>query len=88
MDFANAVQLRPELMYSYKSMKFADSEGLHCTEVAYSLLPQQPRVWFLALPKAYFDVAEIYRRCWLEESQLDLVPASYYKKHYAVSSSA
>ena len=30
-------------------------------------LTQQPRIWFLTFSKIYFHVAEIYRRCWLEE---------------------
>ena len=34
---------------------------LHSTEVAFLLLTQRPRVWFLAFPKINFYVAEIYR---------------------------
>ena len=41
---------------------------LHSTEETFLILIQQHRVWFLAFPKIYFDVAEIYRQCWLEES--------------------
>ena len=42
--------------------------GLHSAEVAFLLLTQQPQVWMLAFPKIYFDVAEIYKWKWLEES--------------------
>ena len=57
--------------------------GLHITEVAFLLLTQPPR-GFLVFPKIYFNVAEIYRRHWIEESgkrlddanQTHLVPAS------------
>ena len=45
---------------------------LHSTEVAILLLTQRLWVGFLALPKIYFDVAEICRWCWLEEVDLSL----------------
>ena len=38
------------------------------TEVAFLLLTQQPRDGFPAFLKTNIDVAEIYRRHWLEES--------------------
>ena len=41
---------------------------LHSKEVAFLLLTQQPWVWFSVFPKIYFDVVEIYRWRWLEES--------------------
>ena len=41
---------------------------LHSTEVGFLILSQWPRVRFLALPKIYFDVGEIYQWRWLEES--------------------
>ena len=41
---------------------------LHSTEVAFLLLTHRPQVWFSALQKSYFDVAEIYQRRWFEES--------------------
>ena len=34
--------------------------GLHGTNVAFLLLIQQPQVWLSALPKIYFNVAEIF----------------------------
>ena len=42
--------------------------GLHSTELAFLLLTQWTWVLFSAFPRNYFDVAEIYRQCWLEES--------------------
>ena len=42
--------------------------SLHSTEVAYLPLTQQPRAQFLAFPKTYFNVAEIYLQHWLEEN--------------------
>ena len=41
----------------------------HSTEIAFLLHTQRTRVWFLAFGKIYFDVAEIYWRCWSEESE-------------------
>ena len=41
---------------------------LRSTEVAFLVLTLQPQVLFSVIPKIYFDVAEIYQRCWLEES--------------------
>ena len=46
--------------------------GLHGTEEAFLLLTQWPPVQFLAFPKIYFDVVEIYRQCWLEVSRHSL----------------
>ena len=40
---------------------------LQSTEEAFLLLTQQCRARFLSFPKSYFDVADIYRRRWLEE---------------------
>ena len=42
---------------------------MHSTEEAFVLLTQWPRVQFLAFPKIYFDVAEIYGWRWLDESE-------------------
>ena len=56
--------------FSRRMTKFQVMKGgLHSTQVAFLLLTQQPRVQFLAFPKIYFDVAEIYRQYWLEESR-------------------
>ena len=38
--------------------------GLHSTEAAFLLLTQQSWVKFSALPKIYFDAAEIYPQHW------------------------
>ena len=40
---------------------------MHSTEVAFLLLTKQLQVRFLALPKTFSGVAEIYQWCWLEE---------------------
>ena len=42
--------------------------GLQSTEVAFLPLTQRPWVHFLAFPKIYFGVAEIYQWHWFEES--------------------
>ena len=55
-------------IFSTTSFQHLQEGGLHSTEVAFLLLTKQPQVWFLALPKIYFDVAEINRRHWLKES--------------------
>ena len=42
--------------------------GVHSKEEAFFLLTQRPQVWFSTFPKKYFDFAEIYWQCWIEES--------------------
>ena len=42
--------------------------GLYSTEVAFLLLTQWPWIRYSAFTKIYFDVAEVYRWLWLEES--------------------
>ena len=41
---------------------------MHSTEVAFLLLTKQLQVRFLALPKTFSGVAEIYQWCGLESS--------------------
>ena len=45
---------------------------LYSTEAAFLLLTPWHQIWFSAFSKIYFDVAEIYRQCRLEESGLIL----------------
>ena len=76
------------LRKSHQRSRWRASGELHCTEVASLLRTQRPRVRFLAFPKIYYDVAKIYRRCWLEETgqrienvkRTHLVVASWYSK--------
>ena len=59
-----------------------------CTEVASLLRTRRPWVRFLAFPKIYYNVAEIYQQSWLEETEqrlenvkrTHLVVASWYSK--------
>ena len=43
-------------------------EEVHSTEVAFLILTQLQIIMGWMLLKIYFDAAEIYRWCWLEES--------------------
>ena len=49
-------------------MNYFSSRGLHSTEVAFLLLTRRHWVPFLAFPKIYFDVADIYRQRRLVEN--------------------